>query len=725
MKKIILSIDGMTCSACSSGLEKYLRKQNGIISASVNLVLAQTLIEYEDELNVEDLEKFVKEAGFISLGIYDENLVEKKEDSKKSLFIFGILTFFLFYISVAPMIHLPSIPYLEGHSKNYVVALFLLLLPILFYGRDIFISGVKNMLHKSPNMDTLVTLGVVTSFSYSLIEMIFMLQDKIPVGHLYFESCGMIIFFMKLGRFIDGKSKEKTKEALKELVQITPKVAVIKKGNKEVEVTIDEVNVDDILVAKPGMKIAVDGVITTGETHLEESFITGESLPTKKGKGDSVIAGSMNIDGYIEYKALKIGKNSTISEIVKLVVEATNTKSPIERLADKVSGYFVPTIIVIALLTFFGYLFLGSSIEESIVSFVTVLVVACPCALGLATPLAIVVSEGHCAKNGILVKTSEILENASKIDTVVFDKTGTLTYGNLKISKIYTEKNETELLQILASIESKSTHPIAKAFIEIAQEKEIELKEIKNFQNISGIGLKATINKKEYYIGNNKIFKELGSKNPYIKEEKELSFLGNSLVYVVENKKTIALVGVKDIVRENAKKVIEELQNKNKEVIMLTGDNNETAKIIADSLGITNIISNVLPKEKAKVIQNLLKEDKKVMMVGDGINDAISLATSSIGVSMNGGTDIAADSADVILIQDDLGKISTFLTISKKTLKIIKQNLFWAFFYNACMIPIAIGFLKPFGISMNPMVASLAMTLSSLTVVFNSLRIRK
>lgn len=724
MKKIILSIDGMTCSACSSGLEKYLRKQNGIISASVNLVLAQALIEYEDELNVEDLEKFVKEAGFISLGIYDENLVEKKEDSKKSLFIFGILTFFLFYISMAPMIHLPSIPYLEGHSKNYVVALFLLLLPILFYGRDIFISGVKNMLHKSPNMDTLVTLGVVTSFSYSLIKMIFMLQDKIPVGHLYFESCGMIIFFMKLGRFIDGKSKEKTKEALKELVQITPKVAVIKKGNKEVEVTIDEVNVDDILVAKPGMKIAVDGVITTGETHLEESFITGESLPTKKGKGDSVIAGSMNIDGYIEYKALKIGKNSTISEIVKLVVEATNTKSPIERLADKVSGYFVPTIIVIALLTFFGYLFLGSSIEESIVSFVTVLVVACPCALGLATPLAIVVSEGHCAKNGILVKSSEILENASKIDTVVFDKTGTLTYGNLKISKIYTEKNESELLQILASIESKSTHPIAKAFIEIAQEKEIELKEIKNFQNVSGIGLKATINKKEYYIGNNKVFKKLDCKNPYIKEEKELSRLGNSLVYVIENKKAIALVGVKDIVRENAKKVVEEL-SRNKEVIMLTGDNNETAKIIADSLGITHVISNVLPKEKAKVIQNLLKENKKVMMVGDGINDAISLATSSIGVSMNSGTDIAADSSDVILMQDDLKTISTFLIISKKTLKIIKQNLFWAFFYNACMIPIAIGFLKPFGISMNPMVASFAMTLSSLTVVFNSLRIRK
>lgn len=726
MKKIILTIDGMTCSACSSGLEKYLRKQNGVITANVNLVLAQALIEYEDDLTVEELEQFVKEAGFISLGIYEEGKLEgKKQDSKKNLIAFGVITFLLFYISMAPMIHLPAIPYLEGHSKNYVVALFILLLPILFYGRDIFTSGIKNLIHRSPNMDTLVTLGVFASFFYSFIEMILMLLDKIPVGHLYFESCGMIIFFIKLGRFIDHHSKEKTKEALKELVQITPTKAFLKKDNKEIEVTIDEVHVDDILIAKPGMKIAVDGIITNGESHLEESFITGESIPVKKGIGEDVIAGSINIDGYLEYKALKIGKNSMISEIVKLVVEATNTKAPIERLADKVSSYFVPTIMVIALLTFFGYFLFGSPLEECIVSFVTVLVVACPCALGLATPLAIVVSEGECAKNGILVKNSEVLETASKIDTICFDKTGTLTYGNLKVSKIYSDKEETELMTIIASMETKSTHPIAKAFLDYASEKSLTLKEIRNFQNMAGIGLKATIDKKEFIIGNDKIFKELSMTNPYLKEEKELTNLGNSLVYVIENKKCIALIGVKDIVRENAKEVMNTFKNSGKEVIMLTGDNEHTASIIANTLGIKKIIANVLPREKASVIKDLLRKNKKVMMVGDGINDAISLATASIGVSMNGGTDIAADSSDVILVNDNLEKISKLLTISKKTLKIIKQNLFWAFFYNACMIPLAIGLLKPFGISMNPMAASLAMTLSSLTVVFNSLRIKK
>ncbi len=728
MKKITLSIDGMTCSACSTGLEKYLKKQEGIKAATVNLVLAQASIEYDEALTIDDLERFIKEAGFVSLGIYNPNLLEKKKESKKGLLFFGIVTFILFYISMAPMIHLPSLPFLdmENHSKNYVISLFVLLLPILYYGRDIFKNGIKNLVHKSPNMDTLVSLGVTASFLYSVFEMILILLDKIPVRHLYFESCGMIIFFIKLGRFIDGKSKEKTKEALKELVQITPSKALLKIGNKEKEVTIDEVSVGDILIAKPGMKIAVDGVIISGETHLEEAFITGESIPVKKGVDNSVIAGSMNIDGYIEYRAERIGKNSTISEIVKLVVEATSTKAPIERIADIVSGYFVPTIMIISVLTLLGYLLLGYGIEESITSFVTVLVVACPCALGLATPLAIVVSEGVCAKNGILVKSSEVLENASKVDTIVFDKTGTLTYGNLKISKIYKDNTyeEKELLKIIASIESKSTHPIAGAFIEYAKENNLNLEEVNDFENIPGLGLRATIDKCEYYIGNDKVLKKLSIKNIYTKEAKELSNLGNSLVYVIIDSKIIALIGVKDIIRDNGKGTIKKLTDMGKEIIMLTGDNKETATIIADSLGIKNVIANVLPKEKAKVISSLLKENKKVMMVGDGINDAPSLATATIGVSVNSGTDIAADSSDVILMQDNLEKIPTFLKISKRTLRIIKQNLFWAFFYNLCMIPLAIGFLKPFGISMNPMFASIAMTCSSLTVVFNSLRIK-
>ena len=504
-------------------------------------------------------------------------------------------------------------------------------------------------------------------------------------------------------------------------------MALLKVNNKEKEVSIDEVKKNDILICKPGMKIAVDGVITSGKSYIDESFITGESIPVKKTIDDKVVAGSINVDGYIEYKAQKIGKNSTISEIVRLVVEATSTKAPIQRIADKVSSYFVPSVMLIAFITFILYLIFNSSFNEAIISFVTVLVVACPCALGLATPLAIVISEGVCAKNGILVKSSETLENANKVDTIVFDKTGTLTYGNLKISKIYNYSNysDEELIKKIASIETKSTHPIKNAFINYIEERNIKLDEISNFKNISGIGLEANIVKNKIYIGNNKLFKKLKIDNAYTNDEKKLSNLGNSIVYVIENKNVLGLIGVKDIIRDNAKDTIKYLKKLDKKIIMLTGDNENTANIIAQSIGIKDVISNVMPQEKVKVIKNLIKDGNNVMMVGDGINDAPSLVSADIGVSMNSGTDIAADSSDVILMNDDLEKIISLISISKKTISNIKQNLFWAFFYNVCMIPIAIGLLKPFNISMNPMFAGFAMMISSLTVVFNSLRLKK
>ena len=468
--------------------------------------------------------------------------------------------------------------------------------------------------------------------------------------------------------------------------------------------------------------MAVDGIITSGETHLDEAFITGESNPTKKSKDDKVIAGSINIDGYIEYKAEKIGPESTISEIVRLVVEATSTKAPIQRLADKVSGYFVPGIMIIAFITFIVYLIIGNPFNESIISFVTILVVACPCALGLATPLAIVVSEGNSAKKGILIKTSETLENVNKIDTIVFDKTGTLTYGNLKISKInnYSKYKDSELLSIIASLENNSSHPIANAFKDYY---DFKIK-ISNFKNIAGIGLSGTINKKEIFVGNDKLFKKINIKNENSDDEKELSENGNSIVYVIENDKVIALIGVKDIIRDNAKFTIQELKRIGKEVIMLTGDNEVTANIIAKELGIDKVTANILPSEKEKEIKKLINNNHKVMMVGDGINDAPSLASATIGVSVNSGTDIAGDSADVILMQDDLSKIVSLFSISKKTVRIIKQNLFWAFIYNIFMIPLAIGLLKPLGLSITPMIASISMTISSLCVVFNSLRLR-
>ncbi|MCI8446776.1 MAG: copper-translocating P-type ATPase [Bacilli bacterium] len=732
MKKTILSIDGMTCSACSTGLEKYLNKQNGVISASVNLVLAQALIEYEDKLSIEELETFVKEAGFTSLGIYNLKQEKKKDNNKLFFIIYGVLAIFLLYVSMSHMIGLPTIPFLNmtSYPVNYAICLLVLTIPFLIYGKDIFTSGIKNIFHKTPNMDTLVTIGVFASFFYSIFSMIMILLDyntMMYIQCLYFESCAMIIYFIKLGRYIDGRSKEKTKEALKELVQITPTKAILKKNEKEIEITIDEVQKNDILVCKPGMKIAVDGIIINGESHLEEAFITGESTPVKKKINDKVIAGSINIDGYIEYQAEKIGKESTISEIVRLVVEATNTKAPIQRFADKVSGYFVPAIILIAIITFIMYLLLGNTVSISITTFVTILVVACPCALGLATPLAIVVSEGLCAKNGVLVKTSEILENAHKVDTIVFDKTGTLTYGNLKISKIfnYSSYTDNELIEIVGTLEAKSTHPIAKAFENYIANQNLKIESVSNFKNISGIGLQGDIQDKKIYVGNHKLFTMLKINNQYEKDEKELQSLGNSIVYIIENDKVIGLIGVKDIVRENAKETIQRLQALGKNVIMLTGDNEKTAHMIADLVGIDTVIANVMPQDKVKVIKDFIEKGKNVMMVGDGINDAPSLATANIGISVNRGTDIAADSSDVILMNDNLEKILSFIDISKKTIRNIKQNLFWAFFYNVCMIPIAIGIFRPVGIVMNPMLAGFAMTISSLTVVFNALRLKQ
>ena len=601
----------------------------------------------------------------------------------------------------------------------------LLILTILFiiYGFDIIRNGYKNLIHKTPNMDTLVGMGVITSFLYSLYSMyLVFLGNHHLVMNLYFESAAIVIYFVKLGRYIDGISKDKTREAIQKLVKITPNKAVIKKDGILKEVTLDEIHKGDIVVAKAGEKIAVDGEIIEGKAHLDESFITGESKPVAKEIGSKVIAGSLNYDGYIEYKAERIGKESTVSEIVKLVVEASNTKAPIAKVADKVSGYFVPFVIAIAILTFVIYLAIGQSFETAITTFVTILVVACPCSLGLATPLAIIVSEGLCATNGILIKKSEILENAQKTNTIVFDKTGTLTYGKLKISDVinYSSMTDDCLLQIVGSIESKGTHPIGKAFVDYLEENKLEKLEVKEFGNVSGYGIIGKVNNQRFIIGNSKILESYHIENNYKKDEKELAIKGNSIVYVVQNEKVIALIGVNDIVRNEARNVINTLKSMNIETIMLTGDNKETAEKIAKEIGIKKVISDVLPTEKSNTIKKLKEENKFVMMCGDGINDSPALAISDIGVSVNSGTDIAMDSSDVILTKNDLFSIINLINISKKTIKNIKQNLFWAFFYNFLMIPVAMGILKPIGISINPMIASLAMVLSSITVIINT-----
>lgn len=724
MQKVILNIKGMSCSACSNSLEKYLNKQNGIINATVNLVLSQASIEYNDNLSIEDLNKFISDAGFESLGIYDETKINKTNKSNKIIIPITFLTILVLYISMSHMLSLPSIPYLDMMKNpiNYTISLLILTIPYLIYGFDIIKNGYKNLIHAHPNMDTLVFIGVLSSLIYSIYNTILLLKGNTSlVDSLYYESCIVVIYFIKLGRQIETKNKEKTLDAIKELVTITPSYALLKVGNEVKEVTIDEIKENDILVCKPGMKLAVDGIITNGTTHIDESFITGESIPSKKEKGNKVIAGSLNIDGYIEYKAEKIGKNSTISEIVRLVVEATNTKSPISKLADKVSGIFVPLVMLIAIITLINYLLLGYNLNISLTRFVTVLVISCPCALGLATPLAVVVAMGITARNGILIKTSEVLEFINKVDTIVFDKTGTLTYGNLKISKLYnySNYNNSKLLNIVSSIESKSNHPIASAF-----KTNDKLQKVTSFKNIDGIGLKGVINNKEYYVGNNKLIKKLKINNTHSKDELDLVNNGNSIIYVIEDNNIIALIGVKDIIRKEAKEVIKKLNNMNKNVIMLTGDNEITAQVIAKELGIKEVIANVLPKDKAEKIKELMNNNKYVMMVGDGINDAVSLVTANIGVALSSGTDIANNSADVILMNNNLINIINMFHISKKTITNIKQNLFLAFFYNICMIPLAIGLLSKWNINMNPMLGSIAMTLSSITVVLNALRLK-
>lgn len=731
MKKINLKIGGMSCSACSNGLEKYLNKQTGVISASVNLVMANALIEYDEGvLNRKKIEKFVKEAGFESLGLFDE--FEKNSSPKMSKLWFVIMTalaVILMYISMGSMIGLPEIPFLamHTHDKAFASSLLFLTVPFLVYGFDIIKSGFKNLFHRTPNMDTLVTLGVLTSLIYSIFSVVMIFMGHHHYIHrLYFESAAIVIYFIKLGRYIDSVSKDKTKEAIQSLVQITPKDAVIKTAEGEKKVTIDEIQKGDTVICKPGERIAVDGTIIFGKTHLDESFITGESKPAAKEIGAKVIAGSINYDGYIEYSAERIGKESTISEIVHIVTEASSAKIPLARIADRISSYFVPTIIGIAILSLVGYLAAGQGFNAALNTFVTVLVVACPCSLGLATPLAIVVSEGRCAKNGILIKKGDVLETASKINKVIFDKTGTLTYGNLKISRVidFGKMPEKDMMSLVCSAEAKSSHPISKAFAEYAKDNTLTLSEPEQFENIDGMGIRTVIGGKSYYFGNAKLLAKYGIENDRLDDANALADEGNTLVYVADEVQILSIIGINDIIRDNVDRLIRTLHSFHVEPIMLTGDNEQTAKKIAAQAGIKHVISGVLPAEKGNVIKKLKAEGDKVMMIGDGINDSPALALSDIGVSVNSGSDIAMNSADVILMNDDLMKIPELIRTSRATVRNIKQNLFWAFFYNCLMIPIAIGALKHFNITINPMIASLAMTLSSFTVIINALRLR-
>jgi len=730
LKKVLLKIGGMTCSACSSGLEKYLNRQDGIKVASVNLVMNNASIEYdENKLSLEDIEKFVFKAGFESLGIDKLEKEEKKNTKEKyKLILITIISLLILYISMAHMIGLPSVPLLDMHIYpiNYSISLLLLTLSVMFLGRDLLKNGYKNLIHGTPNMDTLVAIGVLSSFIYSLYGTFQILKgNELYVNKLYYESAAIVIFFIKIGKFIEGRNKDKTKEALQELMTITPNSALIERDSKEITVTLDEIQKGDIVICKPGEKIAVDGTITEGTTHINESFITGESIPVKKEYNSKVIAGSINYEGTIKYKAEKIGKESTVSEIVRLVAEATNTKAPISKIADKISGIFVPIVIAIAVLSFIVWLILFKDFSVAINVFVSILVVACPCSLGLATPLAIVVSSGICSKKGILVKNSETLENAHKVKTIVMDKTGTITKGELTLSKLYnySDLEDKEIIKIAASIENLSEHPISRAIVNYASQNLVSIEKVSEFSAIPGLGITAKYNNEKYFIGNRKLMLENNIQIYNETDEESLISDGNSILFLTNETKILALIGVKDVLKDNVKSVIDKIKSRKIDVLMLTGDNEKTAKVIADKVGIDNVVSGVLPKQKADKIKEL-KKNGLVMMCGDGINDSVSLVTADIGVSVSNGTDIAMDSSNVVLMIDKLDRIVDLMDISKKTIKIIKQNLFWAFIYNICMIPVAMGFFVNLDIVLNPMLASLAMTISSLTVVLNSLRLK-
>ena len=716
MKNIILNVGGMTCSGCSAGLEKYLNKQDGIFSASVNLVLATVKIEYDENLlDVNKLNKFIGEAGFTSYG--EEYNKNKRKPERLVLLIYTVLTILLMYISMGNMfkITMPNIVNMHFNPIIYSISLAAITFLYFIYGFDIIKSGIKNLVHRMPNMDSLIMIGVIVNYLYSLFNMILVFKgDMNGLHHLYFEASAMTILFVKIGRFIDKNNRIKATDAVRGLVSVTPKKAVKLVDGEEKTVTINEISKGDIIVCRPGEKIAVDGIVRKGRTNINEALITGESKPVHKEVGNEVIAGSINCNGYIEYEAVRIGRETNISNIVKMVVEATNSKTEIQKFVDKVSGIFVPAIFIIAVLASILNFVIVKDISIAVNVFVTVLVVACPCALGIATPLAMVVSIGKLSKNGIFIKSSESLEILNGIKNIVFDKTGTLTNGKFSV----VDKNiSDENMQVLQSIEFNSKHPIAQSICEFSDFNKIE---VTNFREIEGYGLQADIGNITYYVGSSKFVKEQCINNIYDNDEEKFLNNGYTIVYLFNNDGVLGIVGLADTVKDGVKELIQELKNMNKNIYMLTGDNEAAAKIIANEIGIDNIESNLTPKQKLVYVSNMNDDTNSVMMVGDGINDSPSLKSAAIGVSVEGGSDVSADSSDIILMNSNIGIISLLLKVGKKTNRIIKQNLFWAVFYNCLMIVIATGLLP---IHINPMIASMAMMMSSLMVVFNSLRL--
>lgn len=738
---------GMTCASCQAAVDRAVKKL-GVDDVNVNLINETMIVNYDpNKISDEDIINAVSKAGYEARvknmkknkAKASDNLKEIEEENTK--FRLKISFFFmavLMYVAMGPMVGLPIPMFLAGTEGaiNYAFVQFLLTIPVIFVNRKFFISGFKSLINKNPNMDALVGLGSSSALIYGIFVIMRMAHaasrgDFATIDsyrhNLYFESSAMILTLITLGKFFEARSKGETKASLKNLMSLTPDRARVIRNNKEVEISTEDIVKDDIIIIRPGERIPVDGVIIEGSSIVDESAITGESIPISKNIGDDVISATINIQGSFKFKATRVGEDTTLAQIISLVNEANETKAPIAKLADKISAIFVPTVILISIVTFIGWYSYTKNFEFALNLMISVLVISCPCALGLATPMAIMVATGKSAELGLLFKNAESLENLHKVDAILLDKTGTITEGRPVVTDLFTQMNEVSFLEIAASLEHLSEHPLSNAINAYAEEKNISLLSVEGFESLVGRGIKGIINNTIYYAGNLRLMEENNiSINEYENINDRLAKDGKTSMYFANANEIIGLIAAKDIPKDTSKIAIDILKNENFEVTMVTGDNDLTAEAIRKSLNIDKKFAEILPQDKDKVVRTLQAENKKVAMVGDGINDAPALARADIGIAIGKGSDIAIDSADVVLVKNNLLDLVRSIDLSRATIKTIKENLFWAFFYNIILIPLAAGLLYPkFGLTLNPMFASVAMSFSSVFVCLNSLRLRK
>lgn len=739
-------VTGMTCSACSSRVEKCVGKLDGVNTVSVNLLTNSMQIDFdESKLTEEKIADSVTQAGYgmeIPTGKSEkkeekEDIVEKNIENMKKRTIWSFIFLIpLMYVAMGHMAGLPQPSFLRGDANavSFALTQLLLCIPVLYINRAYFERGFRSLIHGAPNMDTLISVGSGASLIYGIFAIYRMGYglgtQNMELVHrylhdLYFESAVMILALINIGKYLEARSKGKTSEAIQKLMDLAPKTALVERNGQVVEIAAEDMLTGDILQVKPGSSIPADGVVVEGMTSVDEAAITGESMPVEKKTGDTVTAATLNKTGFIRMRAARVGKDTTFSQIIRLVEEASSSKAPIARMADKIAGIFVPTVMGIALLTGIVWLVLGAEFEFALSCAIAVLVISCPCALGLATPVAIMVGTGKGAENGILIKSGEALEITHNVQSVVLDKTGTITEGKPVVTDIISfGMSENEILKIGAALEKKSEHPLAEAVL--LKAKGMELPNAENFAAIPGKGITAEIQGSVYYAGNQKLIKEQGiSCEKALSSIEKLSEEGKTPLILADEKQILGVIGVADVVKPTSAKAIQELKKLGIQVIMLTGDNARTAKAIQKQLDIDTVIAEVLPQDKEREISRLQEEGKTVAMVGDGLNDAPALARADVGIAIGAGTDVAIESADIVLMKNDLQDVATAIELSKAVIRNIKENLFWAFFYNVCGIPLAAGVLYPvFRLKLSPMFGAAAMSLSSLFVVSNALRLR-